>query len=760
VTQPEAPLVTLGQQWAIDEGIGLDQCWRVLRRHWGMMAVAVSLTIACTTAAVSLMTPEYTANSTLLIEPEPPRVLDVTNLLTSENSDDHDYYKTQFELLKSRELAGRVISELKLARNPIFNSVSLQASVINLVMSPFAMFSGSEAQETPAGGAGGYDWVRSDAIDHYLTGLKVEPIPGTRLVTISYSAADRSLAARIVNRHVRDYVQMGIDLRAQAGKSARDFLAGQLIEIGSRVQKSEAALNSYRHRMGIMSFGLDEKNNVAAERMADLNKALTDVETKRLNAQAQMMLVQAGDYESLPQVIDNPAITALELELRRLQAEYARLSTAFNPGYPKLDETRAQLNTAKRALSVRIRDVAKAVQRTYIAAETEEKRLSGEINTEKARDLAINDASLRDAVLVREVETNRQLYKNVLQRMQEMEVTEQAPLSNISIVDDAVLSRSPSKPKKTRDICAVGLLALLMAVGWAFFEDQRDDRLRTLEEVEGFLGLPSLGLVPDFARLGSRSSRRKRLSSGSSPTAQLIGTRAHSIPNIEYYPIHYIPGTIETYRMIRTALLFSRAGSPPRTIAVSSAVKGEGKTFTAANTALVFAQTGARTLLVDADLRRPACHSLMHEANQMGLSDVLAGQTQLDDAIRPTTVENLFLLTAGSTVPNPAELLISNKMHETLDTLRERFDMVLVDSAPLVLASDSCAMATMVDGVVLVIGADTPKTNVRRAHQRLQHVGAKILGVLLNRVNINAPGHDEFLGYYRSYEAYEKEASH
>jgi capsular exopolysaccharide synthesis family protein len=207
--------------------------------------------------------------------------------------------------------------------------------------------------------------------------------------------------------------------------------------------------------------------------------------------------------------------------------------------------------------------------------------------------------------------------------------------------------------------------------------------------------------------------------------------------------------------MIRTSLLFSRAGSPPRTIVVSSAIKGEGKTSTAANTALVFAQTGARTLLIDADLRRPNCHSLMNETNQEGLSDVLAGQLQVDEVIRQTTVENLFLFTAGSAVPNPAELLTSTKMRETILALRQHYDTILIDTAPVMLTSDTCAIATMVDGVMLVAGAQTPKRNIQRACQRLEFVGAKVLGVVLNRVNIHEPGHNEFLSYYVSYGQYE-----
>ena len=754
--EAEPRAITLAQQYAIDDGIGLNQCWLVIRRQWPMVAKIVFPAVILAWVAVSLMTPQYTAKSTLLIEPEPPRVLNVADLIDAAGGT-QDYYNTQFELLKSRELASRVISDLDLVHDPTFNSVSMQARIINFVLAPLTTLSENKTQAIPAKEERDLD--RSDAVSHYLAGLKVEPVVRSQLVTVSYTAPDRRLAARINDRHVRDYLQMGIDLRTQAGKRAQDFLARQLVEIGRRVQKSEAALNRYRDKMGIVSFGLDEKNTVAAQRMADLNKALTDVETKRLNAQAQMVLVQAGDYASLPQVVGNPAITALEPEVRNLQAEYARLSTAFNPGYPKLDETKAQMDAAQRSLALQIRNVAQAVRRSYAAAETEEKRLQAEINAEKAKDLAINDASLRDAVLVREVETNRQLYRNVLQRMQEMAVTEPAPLSNISVVDNDVASRFPSKPRKIHDTCIAGLLAVLTAVGLAFFKDQQDDRFHTLEEIEEILGLPSLAMVPDFARLGSLSRQGTRLTFRFAQAKRERATDNGPIQYVEYHAGGGIAASAEIYRMIRTALLFSRAGSPPRTIAVSSAIKGEGKTATAANTALAFARTRARTLLVDADLRRPNCHAVMSETNQVGLSDLLTGQIQLDGAIRATKIENLFLLTAGSAVPNPAELLTSDLMRQTLEALRQKFDTVLIDTAPIMLASDTCAMVTMVDGVVLVVGADTPKRNTQRAYQRLQYVGAKILGVVLNRVDIHAPGHDEFLGYYRSYGAYETAAT-
>ena len=760
---PEQPLaerqsrvIMLGQRSMIDDGIGLDQCWRVVRHHSRMILGLVGAAVFLAFIGVFIVTPRYVAKSTLLIEPEPPKVLDVKELLSADGTgDDHDYYKTQFELLQSRDLAGRVIDALDLEHDEVFNHVGLKdrlvGAIVGLFTSPF------QSKGQPATEKEQESLSRYDIVSHYLDGLKVEPVAGTRLVTLSYSAPNRRLAARIADRHVHEYVQMGIDLRSQAGNSAREFLRKELVEIGRRMQDSEAALNAYRHKMGIVSLSVDEKNTIAAQRMTDLTKSLTDVETRRVTAEAQMTLIRAGDYDSLPQVVSNPTIMALKPKVRDLQAEYARLAAAFNPGYPKLDETKAQMDEARDSLTAEVQNVTKAIERSYTAARNEEDRLKREIEDERSKDLAINDASLRDAVLVRDVETNRQLYQNVLQRMEEMSVTEQAPLSNISILDDAVVPRTPSSPKRLRDIAIAAVSALLLGIGFAFYADQRDDSLRTIEDVEAYLQHPSLAVVPDFAQLGPSWVRRKRLNKPNYPWLGQSREKPNESESEELTKSDgsamrdaYLATTTESYRVIRTSLLFSRAGSPPRTILLSSALSGEGKTSTAANTALVFAQTGARTLLIDADLRRPNCHFVMRESNGVGLSDVLAGHVKLQDAIRSTAVQNLFLLTAGSEVPNPAELLTSDKMRETISFLQKTYDVTLIDTAPLILASDTCAMATMVDGVMLIAGVGTPKQSIRRACQRLDFVGAKVLGVVLNRVNIHEWGHEEFSHYYRS----------
>jgi capsular exopolysaccharide synthesis family protein len=568
---------------------------------------------------------------------------------------------------------------------------------------------------------------------------------GTRLVKVSFSAPDPRLAARVANTHVRHFVQQGIQLRSESRRAAVEFLENQLVEIKRRVQQSEAALNTYRHQKGIVAFDVEDPNKIAQGRMEELTKALTDAETKRITAESQMELVKHGDYDSLPQVIANPAITMLKPQVRHLAAQYANLSTAFNPKYPKLAEVRAELRESTRSLDNEMKQVAKAVMRDYTAAADQERELRTEISEEKERDLVQNDASLQDATLAREVETNRELYKNVLLRMQQIQIGEQAPVTNISVVDHAAPPPRPSTPKKRRDLLISGLLALVCGIGLAFILDQLDNRLKTSEEVEHYLHLPNLAVAPDFAMLRKATTSPRLLNK---LRQFFLGSQGTAVTTLAAHE----PGRGDVYRSIRTALMFSRAGAPPQKMLITSAIEGEGKTWTAVHAATAFAQTGAKTLLIDADLRRAQCHDALGVDNSVGLSEVLVGQLDPGDSVRCIEDRKLYLLSAGSRVPNPAELLTSARMLEVLRFFSEQYQYILIDSSPLMYASDTVGIATMVDGVVLVAGSATPKYSVRRAAERLALAGANVLGVVLNRVDIHHPDHREYTRYYFSYE--------
>jgi polysaccharide biosynthesis transport protein len=724
------------------DGIRLIDCWKVISRFRRLILALLGVALLSTSVFIFYATPNFIASSTLLIEPEPPQVLDIRELISESGStEDHDYYKTQYDLLTSRDLAASVIRSLDLEQTGLFDSRAAATDPIRIFSAIQSLCSRLlSLLSTPAALKPERNGVSAKAIDAYLKRLKIEPGIGTRLVVVSFTAPDPILAARVTNEHVRHFIRQGLDLRSQSCRIAVEFLESQLIGIKQRTQQSEAALNLYRHHKGIVSFDVEDTNKVAQHRMEDLTNALTDAETKRISAEAQMQQVRAGDYDSLPQVVSNPTITVLKPQVRRLQAEFASLATAFNPRYPKLAELKAELDEARRSLDKEIRAVAGATRRDYIAAVNQENELKAEVAAEKERDLAMNDASLQDAVLAREVEANRDLYKNVLQRMQQIEVGEEAPVTNVSVVDYATPPLLPSEPKKLRDLALSSLLALFCGIALGFALDQFDNRLKTSDEIESYLHLSCLAVAPDFAllhkSLASNSwlgTFRKFLASAGAGTSRQQCSR---------------PAMSEVYRSIRTALTFSRAGAPPKKILVTSTIEGEGKTWTALHIALAFAHTGAKTLLVDADLRRAQCHSAFDVDNDVGLSEVLVGQLEPEEAIQFIASRNLFFLSAGSPVPNPAELLTSTRMLEVLESLSLQFQYILIDSAPLMYASDTVGIATMADGVVLVAGVKTPKHRIRRVSERLALSGATIFGAVLNRVDIHHPDHCEYARYY------------
>ncbi len=711
-----------------------------------------------TVIVLFLMTPNYTAQTRLLIDPETPQVLNMTQLTEdSPGSPDYDYYKTQFELLKSRILAARVIKELNLSQNQLFNpkppGKGSIAELWNQAKSFFLIpFQSRAVDQAPAPLE---DSVDPSIIDGYLSRLEVKPVFATQLVSVSFDLPDPSLAARIVNAHVHLFVKRELEIRSSAQRTAEEFLKSQLTAIGKRAQEAEATLNAYRQRNGVLSFDVSDTNKVAAQRMSDLTKALTDAETRRITAESLVELVNHGDYASLPQVVNNPTISALEPQVISLEAEYARLSAAFNPAFPKMVELKAQLLQNQRAIKAQMQNITAAVKRDYKASLAQEAQLRREIQAEKERDLALNDALLKDAVLSREVQINRDLYKNVLERMEEMSVAAQTPLSNVSIVEEAAPPRFASRPKKLIDLAISGVAATLIALALSFLLEQLDKRLKTPEEIDTYLNLPSLAVVPHFAKLVKprvifgKAFSATRTHGSLAQSASVIGQPVS-------LPTGYMSGKREVYRTIRTNILFSRAGSPPKTVLFTSAIESEGKTSTAVNTAAAFAHTGAPTLLISADLRQPRCDRMFNCEDVAGLSDVLVGQCDPHEVVRRIEGHPFFFLPAGSRVPNPAELLTSLQMLQIVDSLAKHYPFVLLDSAPLMHASETLAIATMVDGVVMVVGADTPKQTVRAACDRLVMVEARVLGVVLNGVDIQHPDYREYTRYYNRYYDYDQ----
>jgi succinoglycan biosynthesis transport protein ExoP len=775
-----------------DEAPGLREYWSVIRLH---LALIVTIT-ACVMLIVGIFvfteTPQYTSSSVILVEPQPPQVLDIKQLMVQSNDDiDHDYYKTQYALMRSRSLAAQVIHDQGLQDNPWFNGSRQPNGLLRGYWSSFKSWARglsaekADASARPTGTTAdaplGIPAVNSALIGTYLADLQIQPQLGTRLVTISFSTPDPKLSALLANAHAEAYVRQGMELTAQASQAAQQFLERKLVDLKERVERSEAALNSYRRDKGIVEFSTDGKNEILLKRLEDLNAALTEAQTRRIALESQADLISKKDYDALPEVVNNSMVHALKPELDGLEAQYASMASRYTLSYRPLAALKAKLDDTQARLSDTEAEIVKSVKLEFRAAVSREKELQAEVEREKAKALALNGASLKDAILARDVDSSRQLYESVLKRMNEMGVAAEAHSTNVSVVEMAVPPTSPSRPRKGLAIALSGVLALFTAIGVAFFLDYLDDTLKMPEEVERYLRLPTLAQVPNVTSLRNGNhpielelsqARSKPSDSCDQPRngksvygshrdetrrqPALISVAVASRTIRSQVPfsravqqksrrLSTLISAREAYRTIRSQILLSRAAAPPRTILITSAIAGEGKSITAVNTAIAFAHKGRRVLLIDGDLRKARCHELLNNDGSQGLSEVLTGQAQLDEVLSATAVTNLFLLIAGAVPPDPPELLGSPRMGEILSQLSALYDHIIIDTSPVMPISDTLVLSKYVEGVIVVVGRATPKHIVRRASLRISDTGAKILGVVLNQ--FTSYGHSSYYPY-------------
>lgn len=725
-----------------EEDFELWDYWSVIRRNLrlilGVLVVAEVLTLVVCFA----MTPLYTGESIIQIEREQPEALQTNVNRPDVQSDPNDsFYKTQYEVLKSKELAAQVIKDLSLDKNPIFTEAGKRPSLLKRIM---WLFSSKDKIDNRADIRG----VKPELVDKYIDALTIRPELETRLVAVEFTSPDPDIAASVANAHVQAYIREGYQLHAQTNETTQHFLEGELGELEKKMEKSEAALNDYRRQRGIVSVTRDEKDQMVGDRLTALNKALVEAEETRISLQADVGTIQNNNFDSVPAVVNNALIQSLKVEASRLEGQYASLSNQFTPDYPPVAQLHAQLGEVQRKENQEIKRVVDALRVRYDQALARENEIRDDLEREKAHAMALEDASLHDVVLERELETNRALYQSVLERIKVLGVASAAQLTNVELIDRASVPVKPSSPKKKLSMILAGFLALLVGIGAAFMIEGADKGLKTAEEVQRYLHLPNLATVLRFSGPSDKPRLPKELSSLRwSPAAQQLPANGNSPEGV--LPARSLFGAAsEAYRAVRTGILLSRSEKPPKTILFTSATAGEGKSMTTLNTAIAFANQLDKVLLIDADLRRPRCHELLDRQGHPGLAEVLSGLNELDEVIQPTNIKGLFLLSAGLTPPNPSELLGSKRMREILAAAGASFEHVLIDSAPVLPVSDTVVLSTLVDGVVLVAASQTVRQLVRDACSRLAYVGTKVIGVVLNNVD---PEHQRYYAPYVYY---------
>jgi capsular exopolysaccharide synthesis family protein len=634
-------------------------------------------------------------------------------------------------------LALQVIKTLNLDKMPEFGGKPSGGPTDNLAPDPLQTDSPST----------------SALLGGFRGGLRVSLKPNTRIVEIRYISTNPQLAADIVNTLASTYVEQNFKTKFESTMQASDWLSKQLVDLQIKVETSQEKLVKYQKEHEIL--GVDEKSNIITEKLQEINRGLTAAEAARMQKESIYRLMQSGDPEVLAATADAletggaggsgglaPLVSALHTKEADLKIQIAELSTQFGPSYPKVAQLNNQLKEIDNQVQSELKKVVDRVRGQYLAAQQQEAMLQVEFEKQKQEANKLNESAITYSLLKRDVDVNRQLYEGLLEKLKEAGVTAGLKSNNIRVVDMARRPTSPTEPNIPRNLLFAFVLGLTSGVGLAFLLENMDNTVRTTEQAQIISGLPALGMIPMGSKNGLDSAGKKLLAVASSKEAVELVTQARPQSQMA-----------ESYRALRTSLLLSNLGTPPKVIMITSARPQEGKTTTSINTAIVLAQKGVRVLLIDADLRRPSVHKTLGMGPRSGLSNVLTGSSTLENTItRSPILSNLFILPAGTPPPNPAELLASSNMRDLLTDLREKYDHIVIDTPPTLSVTDAVVLSQRMDAIILVIrSSQTTKQALRRSRDILAQVNAKITGVLLNAVDLTSPDYYYYYEYQGKY---------
>jgi succinoglycan biosynthesis transport protein ExoP len=732
---------------------------KIVVPRWRLILVICLAVLALGAILTFRTTRLYTASATVRIEsPSPPVIGGPEVPLKSD-----DYFQTQVALLKGRALAARVIQELGVEHNPNFVvnptpfdtlrswisgniQVFLERSLQFLQVVP-------PPRETPRESTRGAELgVHPRLINRYLSLLSVQPTLNTELVKISFSTIDPGFSEQLANAHAAAFIRQNLETRFELTREAREFLDKKLVELKVKVAQSEEALNRFRKTNGVVS--VEGNENIVLDRMIDLNRRLTEARAKRIELESLSRITKDKNLGNLSQIIDNNMIVQLKGRVETLEAEQARLSTIFTSNHPRVMELNNQVNQARQRLNVEIRNVVRAIDSDYAAARAREASLQAEAERQQQSALNLKELAVQHTLLQGEFEANRTIYANVLKRLNETSVSTDSPLSSIQIVEPAERPLGPSSPQTERNLILASVLGLFLGVGIAFIIEYSNSTLRTPDEVWRTVAVPTLGSIPHWRSLRRREYKYDRLPK-TSPLRFLAPSNDGESPLLSQTLVasqHPFSLISESYRAIRSGLLLTQRDHPLQVVLLTSARPTEGKTSVTLNLAITLAQSGRKVVVIDADLRAGNCHSLLGLSNRYGLVHLLNDGLTLDAVLQRTAVDGLYFIPRGAVPHNPTDLLASERMSEVLQSLREHFDLVLIDSPPAIAVSDAVVLAVQCDGVLLVLRAHkTPPVAVQRLIERLEAVGGRILGTVLVGVDFRGPDFADYHQYYASY---------
>jgi capsular exopolysaccharide synthesis family protein len=689
-----------------------DRLAVVYRYRWS--AIALFAIVVLIKMTDSFMTaPQYKASARLLIAEERSATSDFKS--DEMYVDPEPYYETQYRILRGRDLARRVVRRLRLDAVAEFNGtapapMSIATFAKELPRRAMAMYRQLAFGETPQPKSAPQPITDEEVLaSAFLGRVDVRPVGNSLLVDVFVQAADPWLAARAADALVEEYVQQNLEFRLQATERSLGWVSDEVSRQQQKVEASERALADYREQQNALS--LEGRQNIVVARLNQLNDALTRAKTARMQKQALYNEVRSAgpdDAFSVPVVAQSPYIQTLRGRVADLQREQLRLSARYGDRHPEVLKVNATIQDSLRQLEEEVAKAVDAVRSDYEVALSEEMTLAGALEDQKQAAMELDRKSVSYTVLEREAQSNRQVYEALLQREKELRVVSNSRGNNVRLLDRAQKPGAPFTPQRHRDWAIAIALGLVAAAGLVWTLNYLNDTIRTPEDIIRGLHIPFLGYLPAVKR--------------------------HHPSFVDAAPDQFT----EALRMLRTSTIGTFRGARPKIIAITSSQPLEGKTTTSCNLARALAHGGARVLLIDADMRRPSLHRVLGASNERGLSSLLSGSAVLKDVAQSTDTANLVLISSGPIPPNPAELLASPRMRTLLTSVRDvAFDWIIIDTPPVLAVTDSVVVASMVEGMLLVIGSEmTRRTHAARALEVLRGSCSGPIAAALNKVNL------------------------
>ncbi|MEP6787007.1 MAG: polysaccharide biosynthesis tyrosine autokinase [Acidobacteriota bacterium] len=774
------------------DGFRLMDYWRAIRKRlWLVIGIAVLVT---TLSAIYMARKPNIFSARAVVQVDLEQIN--PDLITNDrqrpiSNPDPSYFNTQLQLLWSDSLLRRVVKEHNLDTNKEFQQARQDAEV-----SPWRSILRSVGLATDDGKdkdkvsqtehvtgdtslAGSEEIAEAQRLSPYVElihkSLVIDPIresratvKDTRLIGISFTHSNPELAAFVVNSIAGTFTTVNQEKRSGTSRKTNDFLQERITSLQTEIQSDEEKLLNLTQNAGILKTEGDQ--TIVIDRLSGLNKDLLVAENERKNAEANYMTVSNSPEKVKALAEEQMArfITEQENSIRSLQSDTLKKIAdlrqtralrlqEYQEGAPEILEIDAQIKSYEDSIDKAVAkfrtDLDAYRQRTtsgllenlrtkYLQAKDKEDKIRVDFNKQYSEAEGQNQSAVNIKLLQQNIDTNKGFLDNLRKQVSGNDVLAQGSDNNISVTEIAIPPDAPIGPRRLMTVLAALFLSTLFGMGLALFLEYLDDTIRNTEEVEKYLQLPALAAIPTMNSI----PKRKLL---------LVGTN-ESEDEDPQSPLLIAAdprsSLAEAYRHLRTSILLSTAGHAPKSLLITSSLPSEGKTTTATNTAISLAQTGARVLIIDADMRRPRLHSIFGISNEVGLSTLLASELtnqEVTNSIRQDERSKLHILTSGPIPPNPAELIGSEQMASLLRSLQDKFTHVVVDSPPIASFTDGVLTASMVDGVILVVHAGrSSRQVVRHSRQLLQEIGAKIFGVVLNNVNLNTK--DNYY-YYQSY---------